>query len=655
MKTFSQIRESIIDIPRSTYAPGVFDDEDTNNPKIKDSVLRIINDTIEKEYAPFADVKRVALIGSIITKRYRADADLDLDIFMELNDSSEEMRRKLVSKTMGELNGKLIPGTKHPINYYVQVNKKVSDEHIEEADGIFDVRENKFIKRPKEFKFDVNTYLKDFQKQVDKIDILKGELKRDIIDYDELIDLKTGEIKDLEKRVKGKLDEIEESLQSLSDIGSKVDSDRKSAFLDDMTPDEIKTFSIKNRLPKNVVYKMLEKYHYTTFLKKCKMILDDGKVTDAEIDSLRKEDSTQSKARVFGEALDKANKLIFAFGRFNPPTIGHAKLMKEVITQARKNNAKHIVYASASTDKRKNPLDVNTKVKFMKKMFPDNNIKAAGGTQRTFMEILKFFNKMYGEVIMIAGSDRISEFQGLADKYNGKDYEYKKITVVSSGERDPDAEGVTGISASKMREMAKKDDYRNFKLGVPNLSSTDSKALFTAVKKGMGINESIESFTNFINNDLREEYHQERIFNIGDIIEHMDGTAGMIVRRGSNYVSYETNGLIKKAWLYDIQMKENVKDMNKENLLDRLEKEMEVDESIDKQYEIGTDEYTQHTMKMTPGQPIQNFRKHSSIITTKDIENFKNEGGIIDKYKKRFKENWKVELDKAVERMKEQL
>jgi nicotinic acid mononucleotide adenylyltransferase len=422
-----------------------------------------------------------------------------------------------------------------------------------------------------------------------------------------------------------------------------------------MTPDQIKTFSIKNRLPKNVVYKMLEKYHYLKFLKKCKMILDDGKVTDAEIDSLRKEDSTQSKARVFGEALDKANKLIFAFGRFNPPTIGHAKLMKEVITQARKNNAKHIVYASASTDKRKNPLDVNTKVKFMKKMFPDNNIKAAGGTQRTFMEILKFFNKMYGEVIMIAGSDRISEFQGLADKYNGKDYEYKKITVVSSGERDPDAEGVTGISASKMREMAKKDDYRNFKLGVPNLSSTDSKALFTAVKKGMGINESIESFTNFINNDLREEYHQERIFNIGDIIEHMDGTAGMIVRRGSNYVSYETNGLIKKAWLYDIQMKENVKDMNKENLLDRLEKEMEVDESIDKQYEIGTDEYTQHTMKMTPGQPIQNFRKHSSIITTKDIENFKNEGGTIDKYKKRFKENWKVELDKAVERMKEQL
>jgi hypothetical protein len=288
-------------------------------------------------------------------------------------------------------------------------------------------------------------------------------------------------------------------------------------------------------------------------LKKCKKILDDGKVTDSEIDSLKSVDDAQSEARVVGEALDKGAKLIFAFGRFNPPTTGHAKLMKEVITQARKNNANHIVYASASTDKRSNPLDVNTKVRFLKKMFPQNNIKAAGGTQRTFMEILKFFNKMYGEVIMVAGSDRQRDFQALADKYNGRDYEYKKITVVSSGERDPDAEGVSGMSASKMREMAKNNDYRNFKTGVTGLSDSDTKELFKAVKKGMGINEGIESFTDFLNNDLREEYHQEKIFNVGDIIEHIDGSMGMIVRRGSNYVSYETEGLIKKAWLYDLQ------------------------------------------------------------------------------------------------------
>ena len=252
----------------------------------------------------------------------------------------------------------------------------------------------KFIKRPDDFKFDVNVYLKDFQKKVDEIDIVKGELKRDIIDYDELSELKPGEIKDLEKRIKGKLNEIETDLQDLINIGDTVDVERRAAFDKDMTPDEIKTFSIKNRLPKNVVYKMLEKYHYLKFLKKCKKILDDGEVTDAEIDSLRKEHA-QSIARAVDEALDKGNKLVFAFGRFNPPTIGHGKLMSKVITEARKNNANHIVYASASTDKRSNPLDVKTKVKFMKKMFPDNKIMAAGGTQRTFIEVLKFYNKMY--------------------------------------------------------------------------------------------------------------------------------------------------------------------------------------------------------------------------------------------------------------------
>ena len=401
----------------------------------------------------------------------------------------------------------------------------------------------------------MNLYLKDFQKKVDEIDIVKGELKRDIIDYDELSELKPGEIKDLEKRVKGKLDEIETDLQDLINIGDTLDTERRAAFDTDMSPDEIKTFSIKNRLPKNVVYKMLEKYHYLKFLKKCKMILDDGEVTDDEIDSLRKEHA-QSKTRAVEEALDKGNKLVFAFGRFNPPTLGHDKLMREVITQARKNNANHIVYASASTDKRKNPLDVNTKVKFMKKMFPKNKIQAAGGTQRTFIEVLKFYNKMYGEIIMIAGSDRVSEFQKLTDKYNGKEYNYKSIKVVSSGERDPDAEGVSGMSASKMRDMAKNNDYRSFKSGVPNLSDSDSKSLFNSVKKGMGIRESIENFTNFLNNDLREEYHQERIFNVGDMIEHLDGTSGMVVRRGSNYVSYENEGLVKKAWLYDIQMSE---------------------------------------------------------------------------------------------------
>ena len=750
MKTFSQIRESIIDIPRSTYAPMVFDDADTSNPKIKQSVMDMLDKQM-KEFEKEYPILKYTLIGSILTKRYRNDADLDINILFDIPEEDREEERTRLSKQYlsvknpNNIQGKEIPGTKHPVNYYFITDKKSYDDQNLKADAAFDIKTNKFIKRPDDFTFDVNVYLKDFQKKVDEIDIVKGELKRDIIDYDELSELKPGEIKDLEKRVKGKLDEIETDLQDLINIGDTVDSERRAAFDTDMSPDDIKTFSIKNRLPKNVVYKMLEKYHYLKFLKKCKMILDDGEVTDAEIDSLRKEHA-QSKTRAVEEALDKGNKLVFAFGRFNPPTLGHDKLMREVITQARKNNANHIVYASASTDKRSNPLDVKTKVKFMKKMFPANKIIAAGGSQRTFIEVLKFYNKMYGEIIMIAGSDRVSEFQKLTDKYNGVEYNYKSIKVVSSGERDPDAEGVTGMSASKMRDMAKNGDDKNFKKGVPNLSDSDASSLFNAVRKGMGItgrNYPLikSSFTEFLNNDLREEYHQERIFNVGDMIEHLDGTSGMVVRRGSNYVSYENEGLVKKAWLYDIQMseepriprkkgqpagsdkhsdlytdenpkgtikglgfkdpetarasvskikssgkthahkiqaavameqrakemgksaeaaiyrrfidkmKEKTKEMNKESLLDTLEKEMQTNEY----YEVGTDEYSKHTMAMTPGQPIQNFRQHSKTIEENDIEKFANEDETIDKYKKRYGERWKDELEKAVLRMKKEL
>ena len=749
MKSFIEFRESIIDIPRRTYAPGVFDDEDTDNPKIKDSVLRMISKQFEEFETEYPIIK-YSLIGSILTKRYRNDADLDINVLFNVpEDKREEERLRLSKKYLSaaspdSIQGKLIPGTKHPVNYYFITDEETYDDQNLKADAVFDIKGQRFIKRPEDFEFNPNLYMKQFQKQVDKIDIHKGELKRDIIDYDELMELKPGEIKDLEKRTKNKLSEIEHHIEKLKNIGTDLDTKRRAAFDTDMTPDEIKTYSIKNRLPANVIYKMLEKYHYLKLLKKCKKILEDGEVTDDEIDSLKYVDDAQSEARAVDEALDKGNTLVFAFGRFNPPTVGHAKLMSRVITEARKNNANHIVYASASTDRRSNPLDVNTKVRFMKKMFPANNIKAAGGNQRTFMEILKFFNKMYGNIIMIAGSDRVSEFQKLANAYNGRDYNYKSIRLVSSGERDPDAEGVTGMSASKMREMAKRYDYRSFKQGVPNLSDTDSKQLFDAVKKGMGIREGIDSFTNFLNNDIREEYHQERIFNVGDMVEHLDGTKGMIVRRGSNYVSFETDdGLIKKAWLYELQemqegpriprkigqpagsdkhsdlytdenpkgtikglgfkdvatakasvakikasgrthahkiqaaiameqrarvmgknaeaavyrkyinqMKEKTKRMNKEErLLDVLERELGVNEY----YEIGTDDYAQHTMKMTPGQPIQNFRKSTDKITDKDLEKFKNEGETIDKYKKRFKENWKVELDKAVERMKEQL
>ena len=379
----------------------------------------------------------------------------------------------------------------------------------------------------------------------------------------------------------------------------------------------------------------------------------------------------------------------------------------------------------------------------MKKMFPENKIKAAGGKQRTFMEILKFYNKIYGEIIMVAGSDRQGEFQTIADKYNGIDYNYKSIKVVSSGERDPDAEGASGMSASKMREMAKRGDDKSFKQGVSGLSDKLASKLFNAVRKGLGItgrNYPLiqNSFTNFLNNELREEYHQERIFNVGDTVEHLDGSGGMIVRRGTNYVSYESDGLVKKAWLYDLKPIEEMtamrlvdllpkkvkrqiyrvahadkykgalamyhaftkdKDMKArgvtkakmkdiaadhfklnrreflrvldrktryESVLETFEKEMgDTDEffelnqvgvkTIQDSFEIGTDEYRTHCQDMTPGQPILSFKLANKVIERNDIDLFADEDEIIDKYKKRYGDSWKDELEKAIQRMKKEL
>jgi len=250
MKSFKNFKESIIDIPRRTYAPGVFDDEDTNNPKIKDSVLRLITQQFE-DFETEYPILKYSLIGSILTKRYRNDADLDINVLFDVpEEKREEERLRLSKKYLSAKNpdsiqGKLIPGTKHPINYYFITDEKTYDDQNEKADAVFDIKGQSFVKRPEDFEFNPNLYIRDFQKQVDKIDILKGELKRDIVDYDELSELKPGEIKDLEKRIKNKLNEIETDLEDLKDIGDTLDTERRSAFDTDMTPDEIKLSVLK--------------------------------------------------------------------------------------------------------------------------------------------------------------------------------------------------------------------------------------------------------------------------------------------------------------------------------------------------------------------------------------------------------------------------
>tara|TARA_B100000287_G_C20669648_1_gene792940 strand:+ start:72 stop:2528 length:2457 start_codon:yes stop_codon:yes gene_type:complete len=558
------IKESIIDIPRRTYAPAVFDDADTDNPKLKDSVQKLISDQI-KEFEKDYPVLDISLIGSILTKRYRNDADLDINVLFDVPVEKQEQERLelsqkyLSAKNPNNIQGKLIPGSKHPINYYFITDRKTYDDQNGKADAVFDIVDNKFIKRPDDFVFDMNIYLKDFERKVQELDVVKGELKRDIIDYKELKELQPNDILNLQERIKDKLEEIEDSLEDIVKIGDDVDADRRAAFNRDMTPDEIRTFGVKNRLPKNVIYKLLEKYHYLKFYKECKKILEDGMVTDDEIDSL-------------GEQRDKS--VVFTFGRFNPPTTGHEKLIRKVLSIPAQEKK---IYLSRSQDSKKNPLSPDVKFRFMRDMFKYARANLEISPTNMVLDLMTRLHKRgFSDVTMVVGSDRVREFENILNKYNGESnrhgfYDFQKIKVVSAGERDPDAEGTTGMSASKMRDAAAKGDKSSFKKGLPASyrAINDVDRLFSAVRDGLGLKPLAAAYGGMINvigkpkpmvslkefeqNQIRDLYVREMIFNINDKVDYVkEDIKGIVKRRGTNYIVLEdNNNNLHKAWIWD--------------------------------------------------------------------------------------------------------
>src|SRR5210317_958850 len=639
------IKESIIDMPRRTYAPGVFDRADTDSPILKQSVINIIKNDIKKHIEPYGDVERVYIIGSILTKTYRNDADVDIDIVIKPNAIGEEeiekVRKDLVGKFMGQVNGKNIPGTKHPINYYIQVDRQISDDHLKNADGHFDVLNNMFTKVPNIPKFNIDLYIDDFNKKVQEIDVVKGELKRDIIDYDELKSLTVNDVLNLQEKIKDKLEEIEDSITQIKDIGDDLSFKRKEVFLKDMTPEEIKIYGVANNMPANVIFKLLEKYHYITFYKKCKEILDDGVVTDKEIDSLKEEITlndikrgakrfakgvydkvrrmaTTSKryeyvAKVLQDVIDRKKRerareglplrhdigyyaaavadtfhdinpkklvkmvseevlmegksVAFTFGRFNPPTIGHEKLIDKVKSQSTND---YKIYLSRSQDTKKNPLSPRDKLNVMKDMFPTHakNIEL-NPTNMVLDLATDLHNKGYTDVTMVVGSDRVREFEGILKKYNDVKsrhgyYNFDSIKVVSAGERDPDAEGATGMSASKMRDAAAKGDLKSFEKGLPK--GVDAAGIMKQVRRGMKLAASfggmsavgtgarpIVSLEEFEQQQIRDLYIREMIFNIGDEVDYVkEDIQGKVVRRSTNYIVVEDNkNNLHKAWIWD--------------------------------------------------------------------------------------------------------
>ena len=300
------------------------------------------------------------------------------------------------------------------------------------------------------------------------------------------------------------------------------------------------------------------------------------------------------------------DQLTIAFGRFNPPTAGHEKLLQAAKKAAAGGDLK--IYPSRTQDNNKNPIDPDMKVSYMRKMFPDFEEQIVNDPEmRSIFNVLTTASEEgYRSINIVVGADRLGEFENLAMKYNGDLYDFEEIKTISAGPREDDAEGIEGVSSSKQRKAVMDDDYQAFRKGLPkSVDDADGQALFDAVRTGMKRKktqkESYDLWEIAPKSDprgLRENYVKKRIFRLGDLVESLNtGLVGRIMRRGTNYLICVTEqDNMFKSWIHDVM--EAVKPAHKT-------KKYGVPAS---ERELGTDAYLQYAQSMVPGQEkIRNF------------------------------------------------
>jgi len=291
--------------------------------------------------------------------------------------------------------------------------------------------------------------------------------------------------------------------------------------------------------------------------------------------------------------------LTIAFGRFNPPTTGHEKLLDTVASSSDDND--YMIIPSRTQDKKKNPLDANTKVSMMQKMFPKHKDKIVNDqANKTIFDVLKkAHTDGYANVRILGGADRVKEFEKLTGNYNGKLYKFDKLEVRSAGDRDPDSDDITGMSASKQRKAAAEGDIKTFMKGVPkSLNQKDAEELFKKIRTAMNIKEGWnlwEIAPKFDWKGLRENYVSEKIYRVGQMVENMNnGLVGRIIRRGANHLICVTEDKIMfKSW---------IKDVSEAIVNGTNQSGVPADQRL-----VGTDAHRKYVEKLVPG---SSYGKH---------------------------------------------
>lgn len=376
--------------------------------------------------------------------------------------------------------------------------------------------------------------------------------------------------------------------------------------------------------------------------------------------------------------IEEERAVYFTFGRMNPPTIGHGKLLDKLASVAGKNDYK--IFLSQSQDKKENPLQYTNKVKHVRKMFPKHarSILINKKIKSVFDAVTFLYNQGYRTLVMVVGQDRINEFDILLNKYNGVKarhglYNFKSIKVISAGQRDPDAAGAEGASGTKQRGYASNNNFTKFAQGLPKaMTNAEAKRLFNDVRKGMGLKEQNE-FKRHIQleavSETREAFVKGELYEVGQqvIIEKTD-EVGSIELIGSNYVIVDVNGRKTRQWPDSITVVEKTltpaekkkreevaKAIERDNPGMPMDKKMAIatatakkvaEKKEDRWYkdqpEWGTPESTKKAKKMTPGEKK----------IKEDMETVKNKISKDKEDLAKQKQDMKVKHDRMMDRVR---
>lgn len=290
MKNFIQfIKESITDEKHKTLDKKIFTTEMSDWPVLIHSVKSQIMQGVY-EFNQIAPVNNVYMVGSLLTKRYSSDSDIDINLEFDA-DTTDDITKDKLFGLMKSLNGRLAGQTSHPINFHLEFTDDLNslDNIKDRFDNIYNLKNDKWIKQSKDTPANIQTYFDDFIKEVSKIDLATMTIRRNLIDIKKLKEFTVDEVHDLKQKIQSKLFEIERSIETMITTKKELSLLRKLAFQKPITPEELEKIKSKNNLPENIIYKLMERYYYWDLIEKLHEIIgDDGQIETKDINAITK-------------------------------------------------------------------------------------------------------------------------------------------------------------------------------------------------------------------------------------------------------------------------------------------------------------------------------------------------------------------------------